>query len=229
MQPTQETIQGPEGHSFNAYVSRPAQPNGHAVIVLQEIFGVTRHIREIADRFAQDGYLALAPDLFWRTKPGIELSHSPADIARAMELMKAYCDDDGLADIASTLNHIRALTGFQGKVAVAGLCMGGKLAFLSAAKTSADAAVAFYGVGIEHQLQHAAALQCPVLMHFGDQDTYVPDAARERISEAVGARPGVELRVYPGAGHGFYTRGAEAEIREARMRTNMFLQQALRK
>lgn len=222
-----ETITRPDGRSFSAYISEPERPNGHAVIVLQEIFGVTRHIRAVVDRFAQDGYLACAPDLFWRMAPGVELSHSKEDMARAMDLLGRYRDEDGLEDIASTASHLRARPGFSGKVAVAGLCLGGKLAYLAAALPGVDASVGFYGVGIEQRLERAGALRCPLMLHFGDQDRYVPPAARSQIEQALQGR-GVEVHVYPGADHGFYTRGAEGDIALARERTNAFLQRALK-
>lgn len=221
-----DTITRADGRSFGAYTSEPERPNGQAVIVLQEIFGVTRHIREVADRFAQDGYLACAPDLFWRMEPGVQLSHSKEDMARAMGFLERYRDEDGLEDIASTAAHLRARPGFAGKVAVAGLCLGGKLAYLAATLPSVDASVAFYGVGIEQRLEKAGALRCPLMLHFGDQDRYVPQAARSQIEQAVQGR-GVEMHVYPGADHGFYTRGAESDMTLARERTNAFLQRAL--
>lgn len=223
----QDSIDAGNGQHFGAYVSVPAQANGHAVIVLQEIFGVTPHIRAVADRFAEDGYLAYAPDLFWRFEPGISLSHSKEDIAKAMGYLHDYPDSDGLRNIASTAQHIRALPGFAGRVAVAGMCLGGKLAYLAAASPAVDAAVSFYGVGIETQLQLAAKLRCPLMLHFGDQDPYVPEPARQAIADALQAQATVALHVYPGANHGFYTRGAASDVALARERTCAFLQQAL--
>ena len=223
-----DSIASTGGLRFDAYVSQPAQPNGHAVIVLQEIFGVTKHVRGIADRFAADGYLAYAPDLFWRVEPGLMLSHSKTDMERAFDIMGRYRDADGLADIASTAAHIRALPGFNGKAAVAGLCLGGKLAYLAAAQPNVDAAVAYYGVGIEKSLDEAFRLCCPLQMHFGEQDRYVPEAARVQIEQAVAGR-NVEIFVYPGADHGFYTRGSEADVALARERTNAFLKNALQR
>lgn len=222
-----ESINAGTGQHFGAYVSLPAQPNGHAVIVLQEIFGVTSHIRAVADRFAEDGYLAYAPDLFWRLGPNISLTHSKEDIAKAMGYLHKYQDSDGLLDISSTVEHIRSLPSFSGGVAVAGMCLGGKLAYLAAASASVDAAVSFYGVGIETHLHLASDLQCPLMLHFGDLDPYVPEPARKAISDALQLQPSVMMYVYPGANHGFYTRGAAADVALARERTCSFLQKAL--
>jgi carboxymethylenebutenolidase len=221
-----ETIVSIDGRTFDAYVSAPVTPNGHAVIVLQEIFGVTGHIRDVADRFAQDGFVAYAPDLFWRIHPGIELTHSKEDMQKAFGFLGQYKDEDGMTDIAQTAAHIRRRAGFKGKVAAAGLCLGGKLAYLAATLAGVDAAVAFYGVGIDKRLEAAAAIRCPLMLHFGDHDPYVNDQARQQIADAL-ANKGVKSYLYPGANHGFYTRGELADIDLARQRTNAFLKSAL--
>lgn len=222
-----ENIDAGHQQHFGAYVSIPEHPNGHAVIVLQEIFGVTKNIREVADRFAADDYLAYAPDLFWRFEPNIQLSHSKEDIAKAMGYLKLYQDKDGLSDILRTVQHIRSKTGFVGKVAVAGLCLGGKLAYLAATNSIVDAAVSFYGVGIESHLEDAKNLTCPLLLHFGDKDSYVPVEALRNINSTLSQLPLVELHIYPDANHGFYTRGSESNITIARERTCLFLNEAL--
>ena len=222
-----ESIGAGDGRHFDAYVSVPPQPNGHALIVLQEIFGVTPHIRGVADRFAEDGYLAFAPDLFWRAQPGLSLTHSKEDMARAFALVQQYDEGDGVSDIALVEAHIRALPGFAGKVAVAGMCLGGKLAYLAAARGNIDAAVSFYGVGIEKDLGEAKSLRCPLMLNFGERDKYVAAAAREQIAVALAGKPNVESWLYEGADHGFYTRGDAAVIALARTRTNSFLKKAL--
>jgi carboxymethylenebutenolidase len=219
-----ESIDAGDGRQFNAHVSIPERPNGQAVIVLQEIFGVTGAVRGIADRFAEDGYLAYAPDLFWRVSPGIELSHSKEDIGKAFKILGGYSDADGVADIASTARHIRALPGFTGKVAAAGMCLGGKLAYLTATRTDVDAAVGYYGVGIEKSLATAGPVRQPLQLHFGDKDQYVSAEARRQIADALAGNPLVEIHTYPGADHGFYTRGDPRDIALARARTNDFLQ-----
>ena len=221
-----ETIQTRQGGTFGAYVARPANPNGNAIVLLQEIFGVTSTIRRVADRYAQDGYLVYAPDLFWRMKPGIELSHSKEDIATAMSLLAKYDDDEGIGDIAQTIAHIRALPDFTGKVAVAGLCMGGKLAYLSCTQTDADAGVAYYGVGIDKFLDRAKDLRCPIILHFGRKDDYVPPSAQEAIARTFADQPLATTHFYEDAGHGFYTRGAAEDAQVAHERTEAFLQQS---
>ncbi|MES2188770.1 MAG: dienelactone hydrolase family protein [Pseudomonadota bacterium] len=214
-----------DGQHFDAYVSIPEKPNGHAVIVLQEIFGVTPSVRKVADRFAEAGYLAVAPDLFWRVEPGLSLSHSREDMARAFSILGGFSDDSAMGDIKSTMAHIRGLPGFTGRIAVSGMCLGGKLTYLAAARMPLDAAVAFYGVGIEKHLNEAKGIACPTLMFFGGVDKYVSAEARHDIESAVEGK--AEVVVYPDADHGFYTRGEAATVTDAHQKTLAFLAASL--
>lgn len=222
-----ENIKTGDGRSFSAYVSIPEQPNGNAIVLLQEIFGVTSTIRRVADRYAQDGYLVYAPDLFWRQEPGVELSHSKEDIQRAMLLLKQFHEETGLQDIGRTVSHIRGLPGFCGKVAVAGLCLGGRLSYMACARLDVDAAVAYYGVGIERNIDQAKELKSPIILHFGTKDEYVPQPIQESIRDGLSASPYAVIYFYEEAGHGFYTRGDPAAIRLAHQRTEEFLRHAL--
>ncbi|WP_296557137.1 dienelactone hydrolase family protein [Pigmentiphaga sp.] len=221
------TIDAGDGRGFAAYVSQPGKPNGHAVIVLQEIFGVTDAIRGVADRYAAEGYLALAPDLYWRIEPGVQLSHSKADIERAFQYLERFDEEAGLADIGRVAAHVRSMLGFRGRVAVVGLCLGGKLAFRCAARLEVDAAAVFYGVGVEDHLDEATALRCPVVLHYGDQDRYASAEAQARIEAALPATAGGGFHRYPGVGHGFYTRGELEAAALAHERTTAFLRTAL--
>lgn len=222
-----ENIETGDGRSFGAYVSVPAKPNGNAIVLLQEIFGVTSTIRRVADRYAQDGYLVYAPDLFWRLEPGIELSHSKEDIQRAMSLLKQFNEETGLQDIGRTVSCIRGLPDFHGKVAVAGLCLGGRLSYMACLRLDIDAAVAYYGVGIERNIEQAEELKSPIILHFGTKDEYVPRPIQESIREGLSASPHATVYVYEDAGHGFYTRGDPAAIQLAHQRTEEFLRRAL--
>lgn len=222
-----EPIAAGDGRTFSAYVSVPTQANGHAVIILQEIFGVTDTIRALADRYASEGYLALAPDLFWRLEPGVELPHDKAGVAKAFEYLERFDEAAGIDDIGRTVAHVRAAPGFAGKVAVLGLCLGGKLAYRAAANLDIDAAVTFYGVGVEAHLDEAARLACPLMLHYGGRDRYASADAVDQIEAALPPAPRAVLHRYPQADHGFYTRGAGADADTAHERTQRFLQQAL--
>ncbi|CAB3707661.1 Carboxymethylenebutenolidase [Achromobacter deleyi] len=222
-----EPIAAGDGRTFSAYVAEPAHANGHAVIILQEIFGVTDTIRALADRYAAEGYLALAPDLFWRLEPGVELPHDKAGVAKAFEYLERFDEDTGIDDIGRTVAQVRARPDFAGKVAVLGLCLGGKLAFRAAATLDIDAAVTFYGVGVEAHLDEADRLACPLMLHYGGRDRYAPPAAVDQIEAALPPAPLAVLHRYPEADHGFYTRGGGMDADIAHERTQRFLQQAL--
>jgi len=191
-----------DGGVFDAAIAIPADPNGRAVVVLQEIFGVTRKIRGYCEMFAQLGYIAIAPDLFWRMDRGVQLSHDAGDIQRAFGYLKRFDEVAGLVDIDGCVAHLRE----QGmaKVAVVGFCLGGKLAALIAARGEADAGVAFYGVGLEQSLDALRDLSRPLQLHFGNDDAYAPPAAVASIEAALAGAANVELYRYEGAGHAFF-------------------------
>jgi carboxymethylenebutenolidase len=222
-----DTVTAGNGESFQAYVSLPDAPNGSAVVVLQEIFGITKTIRRVADRIAAEGYVAIAPDLFWRLQPGIELSYSPEDIAQAYEYVKRFDEEAGLDDIDRTVAYLRNDVGIQGGVAVAGLCLGGKLAYRAAARLEIDAGLVFYGVGIENNLQEAPAIKCPLMMHFGALDKYASPAVVAQISTAVDGNDRVQIHTYADADHGFYTRKDSDAAELAHSRAVEFLKRHL--
>lgn len=221
-----EQIDAGGDNSFSAYVSVPDAPNGHAIVVVQEIFGVTPHIREVADRYARDGYLAIAPDLFWRIEPGLSLSHSKEDMQRAFSVVENFDEDLGVQDLGATVAHARAQPGIVG-VGLVGMCLGGKLAYLAAARLPVDASIAFYGVGIEKNLGEAGDVKRPLLMFFGGKDRYAPPAVREKIEVATAGNARAKVRVYEDADHGFYTRGAPEVIQSAHSEAKVFLEQHL--
>lgn len=224
MSSRQDTIDAGNGQTFEAYVSLPDRPSGRAIVVVQEIFGVTRHIKAVADRYAEAGYLAIAPDLFWRVEPGIALSHSKEDIARAFEILHAFDEDQAVTDLAATIGHARAQEGIE-DVALMGMCLGGKLAYLTAARLPVAASLAFYGVGIEKNLPEAGRIDTPLLMFFGAKDKYVPEPVRGEIMAALAGNEDVTIEVVPDADHGFYTRGDPAVIERTHAQALAFLDQ----
>jgi carboxymethylenebutenolidase len=185
---------------FAGYLALPPARRGPGLLLFQEIFGVNEHIRAVAEQYALDGFVVLAPDVFWRQAPRVELGYEGADRARAIELMKAYAGPDALADIAAGVAALRGRPEVQGKVGSFGYCMGGRLAYLAAAITDIDAAVPFYGGGIHTQLDRAPAIRCPVQFHYAEIDDNIPPSAVESVRQAL---PAAEVHVYPGAHHGF--------------------------
>jgi carboxymethylenebutenolidase len=192
---------------FRGYLAVPACGSGPGLLLLQEIFGVNAHMRDIADLYAEEGYVVVAPDLFWRIAPGTGLGNSDADLARALALYERFDIDHAARDIATARDVLRARPECIGKIGALGFCLGGLLAFLAAARCGVDAAVGYYGVKIEQYLDAAASIACPLVLHFGERDALVPPAARDAIAAALAGRPGVQIFVYPGCDHAFNNPG----------------------
>jgi len=195
-------IASPNG-SFQAYLAVPHIGKGPGIILLQEIFGVNEHIRAVADQYAADGYVVLVPDLFWREGAHIELGYEEAGWKRALELMQATDNEHALEDITATVAALRARPEVEGKIASIGYCFGGRLSYRTAAAGLVDAAIAYYGGGIQNQLSLADQIKVPLLMHFGGQDSHIPPEAVQQIAQCFEDREEVEIHIYPGAEHGF--------------------------
>jgi carboxymethylenebutenolidase len=214
--------------AFDAYVAKPAgQGPWPAVVVIQEIFGVNGVMRGIADALAGQGFLAVAPDLFWRIEPGIDITdQSEAEWKRAFELFNAFDVETGVEDIRAVIDQVRASADCTGKVGAVGYCLGGLLAYLTATRTDSDASVSFYGVGIENRLGEAEKLADPLLMHVAEEDSFVPKAAQAQILSALGNHPQITVHTYPGRNHAFARPGGEhfdeADAKAANDRTLAF-------
>ena len=191
---------------FDTYVAEPASTPRAAIVVIQEIFGVNAGIRSKCDRLAADGYLALAPDLFWQIAPGVELDPDvPDQMQRALDLMGQFDQDAGIRDIEATIRTARGMLADGGKVGVVGSCLGGRLAFMTAARTDVDASVGYYGVGIDGLLGEAHAIAHPVLLHIPQEDHFVDKDAQARMHAGLDDHAKVTLFDYPGEDHGFAT------------------------
>ncbi len=222
-------IEARDGGRFNAYLATPAAGRGPGLLIEQEIFGVNRSLRAVADLFAEEGYVCLVPDLFWRLEPGVDLGYGAADMERAFALYKRFDVDRALEDIGDALAALRALPECTGKAGAMGFCLGGKLAWLTAVRHRVDVAVSFYGVGIEETLDEADGLSCPLLLHFAGADGFVPPEAVTAIEERLGGRKDVEVHVYPGVDHAFYNRDrADAYHRPSAMMAHSRTVAALR-
>ena len=227
-----ETLEGDK--AFTAYRAEPEAGAKAAIIVIQEIFGVNAGIRRKCDKFAEAGYLALAPDLFWRLKPGVEFDPDvPAEFQTALELMGKFDQDQGIADIEATIHAARAeLNGeSRAKVGCVGYCLGGRLAFMTAARTDIDASVGYYGVGIDGLLRESHAIAHPVLLHVPTADHFVDADAQKAMHEGLDDHPRVTIYDYEGLDHGFATefgkRRDEAGAELADRRTMAFFAEHL--
>lgn len=196
-------IDFPDG-SFAAYVARAGAQPAPVVVVLQEIFGVNRDIRATCDELAARGFIAVAPDLFWRDAPGLDLnSWSDADWKRGFELYNSFDLDRGIRDVEAVIAAARGIDGASGRVGVMGFCLGGLMSYLAAARTDVDAAVVYYGGGTDQHLGEADKVAGPLLMHFGKDDEFISRDAQGAIKAALGGKPNVEIHFYPGCSHAF--------------------------
>lgn len=217
---------------FHAYRAMPAGTPKAAIVVIQEIFGVNAGIRRKCDTLAEAGYLAIAPDLFWRLEPGIELDPDiKPEFERALELMGQFDQDKGIADIEATIRAARSELGEDGKVGVVGYCLGGRLAFMTAARTDVDASVGYYGVGIDGLLGEKHAIAHPVLLHVPEEDHFVDKDAQAAMHAGLDDHPKVTIYDYAGEDHGFATefgtRRSDASATLADERTAAFFAEHL--
>ena len=189
--------------AFPAYVAKPEGTPRGAIIVIQEIFGVNPGIRQKCDKWAAKGYLAVAPDLFWRFAPGVELNPDvEAELQQAFGYFQQYDANDGVYDIEATIRWIRG-TQDVAKVGCVGYCLGGRLAYMAAARTDIDASVGYYGVMIDQMLDEAHAIANPLMLHIPTGDHLVGPEAQAAIHGALDAHPKVTLHDYAGLDHGF--------------------------
>jgi len=204
------TIQGKDG-SFSAYVAdAKRKADSPAIVVIQEIFGVNKVMRDIADSLAEEGYTAVVPDLFWRIEPGIDITDkTDAEWKKAFELFGKFNVDKGVEDLRAALQQIRKHHACDGRAGAVGYCLGGKLAYLMATRSDADANVGYYGVGIEKALDEAQRIAKPLLLHIAEKDEYCPPAAQAQIKAALGKNPRVTIHAYPGADHAFARSGGQ--------------------
>jgi carboxymethylenebutenolidase len=226
------TIEGQDG-GFGAYIARPKASPASAVVVLQELFGVNADIRKTCDELAEQGFVAVAPDLFWRQEPGVDLSvTSEADWQHGLRLYQAYDRDAGARDVKDTVNAVAKLPKCTGRVAVLGYCLGALMVFLTAVRYSVDAAVAYHGGDTEKYLEEIDGLRAPMLMHLAEEDEFISKAAQAEIKAALAKKLNTTVYSYPGQHHAFVRHdGAHYNAAAAALangRTSDFLNQKLR-
>ncbi len=211
-----------EAGSMGAYIAMPKNAGpAPAVVILMEVFGVNRFIRRIADFWAQQGLIALAPDLYWRLRPGIELDPETDGHRKEALATRGQMDTDAaVLDVEACVQHLRKMQACTGKVGTSGYCLGGLIAYLSGVRGTADANVSYYGVGIEAYLKEAEKLQSPFLFHVGETDAWTPLPVRRALDAALLPLSDVTSHTYEGTGHAFAREGASADVPEMRERAN---------
>lgn len=201
-------VRSPDG-TFRAHVDTSTNPNAPVVVVLHEVFGANADIRQTCEALAAQGFDAVAPDLFWRQQVGTDLSvSSQGDWKKGLALYAAYDRDEGVRDIIATVAAAATLRGRgTSKVGVMGYCLGGLMAFLTAARSQIDAAVAFHGGDTEKYLNEARLITSPLLMHLGDLDEFILPPAQAKIKMAFKGMPNVRIETYAGCHHAFSRHG----------------------
>lgn len=222
---TMITIPAKDGGTFGAYIAFPAaKTQAPALIVIQEIFGVNAELRAKCDELARAGFVTCAPDLFWRQEPGVQLTDkTDAEWQKAFGFYNGFDVDKGVEDLRATLHVLKGHAATTGQVGCVGYCLGGKLAYLMAARTKIDCAVSYYGVGLEGLLDESASIKKPLMLHIAELDKFVPPAAQDTINKGLKNNPLITVHSYPGVDHAF-ARGQgqhydEAAAKQANART----------
>ena len=216
----------------NAYIARSTALLAPAIVVLHEVFGVNADIRKTCDELAGEGFIAVAPDLFWRQEPGVDLGvTSEPDWQHGLRLYQAYDRDAGVGDIRDTLDAVARLPECTGKIGIQGYCFGALMTFLTAVRCRVDAAVAYHGADTEKYLGEVDNLHAPLLMHLGEEDEFISKAAQVQIKTALADKPNAIVYSYPGQHHAFARHnGAHHDAVAATLangRTNEFLHRHL--
>lgn len=222
-----------KGEQFGAYLTLPdGDGKAPVVVMIQEIFGVNAEMRRKCDEMAEKGYIAVCPDLFWRIKPGIQLTDkTDAEWEQAFDLFGKFDPDKGAEDIQATIDELRGHDRSNGKVGAVGYCLGGQLAYMTATRTDADCSVGYYGVRINEMLDEAGNIKKPLMLHIAGKDEFVPPEAQNAIIDVLAGHPLATTHHYPENDHAFARFGGahydEESANLANSRTAAFLEQHL--
>lgn len=203
---------------FTAYAVSPTDEPKAALVLLHTMFGINDSFRDFCDEYAMEGYRVIAPDLFWRLSGDAVLDYSEESYEKGHGHIKSYDLEAGMRDVEDTLAFVRANATSVEKIGVVGYCMGGTVAFVAAARTSADAAICYYPIYVERHLSHADRIGVPTVIHLGTADKYAPPAVFGEIEGCVRGRPNITFHAYPGADHGFANRMVARQYDEAATR-----------
>lgn len=207
---TEVTIRAADGGSFKAYLAAPKSGKGPGIVLIQEIFGVNKVMRDLAEGYAAQGYAVICPDLFWRQEPGIDITdQSKAEWDKAIQLYQAFNVQKGVDDLNATLAALRQHAACSGKAGSVGYCLGGMLAYLMATRSDSDANVGYYGVGIQDLTGEAGNIRKPLLLHIAGKDQFVPPKAQAKVKAALAGNPLVTVHDYPEQDHAFARAGGQ--------------------
>jgi carboxymethylenebutenolidase len=223
------------GGSFDLPVWLPDGGSGPGLLLIQEIFGISDYIRDVAEDLAGLGYVVAAPDLFWRLEPGFQAGHDQDGLNKSLEVSSRFDAEQGVADAGAALDRLTALPEVEGGIGVIGFCLGGTIGYFLAAQAGpdkVDAVVSFYGSGVPDSLEALDQIVSPVMFHFGGSDPYIPRDQVARVEEAAAGKDNVEVHVEEDAGHAFHNRKSSmfhvpGAADRAWQRTEQFLQRHL--
>lgn len=196
-------IRGADGALFQGYLTRPTQGSGPGLLLLHDMLGLNDFMRAMAGRLAEEGYVCLVPDLYWRLEAGVSLGCTDADLERAQALRQRFDSERAISDVTASFETLRGLDACRGKLGIVGWSMGGGLALRCAAKLDVACAVSYYGVGLEQYADELRAIRGPCLLHVGDADAKLPAATRDALAASIAPFPHIKLAIYPGSGHSF--------------------------
>ncbi len=229
-----EQVRAHDGGRFLGHVALPDGGSGPGLVVIQEIFGVNGYIKGVCGRLAKLGYVAMAPDLYWRLSPGVAIDEKDSDgLPRAFGYVGQLDFAKAADDATAALEHLRGLPEVaSGKAGILGFCLGGGIAYVVAALSDPVTCISYYGSAVPDALGLARQVRCPILFHFGDADDYIPAKKQEAVREAFAHHAGTEFHVHEGAGHAFDNHNAavmyqERAARQAWIQTIEFLKRTL--
>ena len=202
-------INAEENGSFQAYFSS-ADGKAPGLVLIQEIFGVNKVMRDLADWYSSFGYHVLCPDIFWRIETGVDITdQTKEEWNKAFDLFGKFNVDQGINDLITSLNYLRNLDNCNGKVGTVGYCLGGKLSYLLSCRSNANCNVSYYGVGLEDLLNESENIKTPYLSHIAEKDRFVPKAAQQKILSNLSTNNFCDLYIYPNQEHAFARAGGE--------------------
>ena len=192
-----------DGDELDAHLAMPDSGRGPGIVLLHEGLGLTDYTRAVAARITELGYVAMAPELFWRIERNVDLPHDESGMARALELIVGFDAETGIRDVESAMTYLGAQHEVDGAVGVMGFCFGGGLTYGAACELDPACAVAYYGVGVELLAERIDEVTCPTLLHFGTDDAFITRDALAQLQDAAHWKPNIEIAVYDGEGHAF--------------------------
>jgi carboxymethylenebutenolidase len=196
-------IDAEHGLSFAAYLAQPQRSPAPGIVVLPEMYNLNSAMREVADQYAADGFVALLPDMYWRSTPELFMEYTDDNRPRARERYAALDRNLAVADVGRAIAALRGRHDVNGKVAVVGFCMGGEIAGLVGCRLPVDAAAMYYATRMEPHVAEMAALKPPAIMHFAGNDPHVPLSTVDAIKQVTAGLDHVSVHVYPGTDHAF--------------------------